>query len=87
MSIVVNYQDNAHLFIKGASEMILSCCTQWYNNQSGEVEPITAELQEELKKVITGMAENSLRTLCLGYKNLMAHDDLEVKDEKGVYEC
>ena len=33
------------------------------------------------------MAENSLRTLCLGYKKLSAHDDLETKDKKGVYEC
>ncbi|XP_031472538.1 uncharacterized protein LOC116244830 [Nymphaea colorata] len=33
------------------------------------------------------MAENSLRTLCLGYKRLTAHDDLEAKDSKGVFEC
>jgi len=32
------------------------------------------------------MAENSLRTLCLAYKKLQAHDDLELKDEKGVFE-
>lgn len=33
------------------------------------------------------MAEGSLRTLCLGYKKLSAHDDLDTKDTKGVYEC
>lgn len=33
------------------------------------------------------MAEQSLRTLCLGYKKLSAHDDLEKKDQKGVYGC
>ncbi len=32
MSIIVNYEDNAHLFIKGASELVLSSCNQWYNN-------------------------------------------------------
>jgi hypothetical protein len=31
------------------------------------------------------MAENSLRTLCVAYKKLQAHDDLEAKDEKGVF--
>lgn len=33
------------------------------------------------------MAERSLRTLCLGYKKLSAHDDLENKDSRGVYNC
>jgi hypothetical protein len=31
------------------------------------------------------MAEGSLRTLCLCYKKLSAHDDLEIKDDKGVF--
>jgi len=31
------------------------------------------------------MAEDSLRTLCLGYKKLSAHDDLETKDSRGVF--
>lgn len=44
-------------------------------------------MNDKLNKVINTMAENSLRTLCLGYKKLMAHDDLEVRDSKGVYEC
>ena len=35
MSIIVQYNDEAHLFIKGASQMVLSSCNQWYNNQSG----------------------------------------------------
>ena len=67
--------------------MVLSSCTQWFNSQNGEIEPITSEMNERLLKIINSMAENSLRTLCLGYKKLMAHDDLEVKDNKGVYEC
>ncbi len=33
------------------------------------------------------MAQNSLRTLCLGYKQLHIRDDLELKDQKGVFEC
>lgn len=31
------------------------------------------------------MASKSLRTLCIGYKKLAAFDDLETKDEKGVF--
>jgi len=56
MSIVVNYGSNATLFIKGASELVLTSCNQWYNSETGEVEPITAELQDKIKKIITKMA-------------------------------
>ena len=35
MSIVVNLNDSAHLFIKGASELVLASCSQWYNSQTG----------------------------------------------------
>ena len=80
MSVVVNYKDNAYLCIKGASEIVLASCNSWYNNQSGEKEPITCEMNKKLNQVITKMAENSLRTLCIGYKNLSARDDLESKD-------
>jgi Ca2+ transporting ATPase len=32
------------------------------------------------------MANKSLRTLCIGYKKLSAHDDLETKDSKGIFD-
>lgn len=38
-----------------------------------------------MTKAINRMAEDSLRTLCLGYKKLSAHDDLEAKDSRGVF--
>lgn len=31
------------------------------------------------------MAESSLRTLCLAYKKLSSRDDLQSKDDKGVF--
>jgi Ca2+ transporting ATPase len=48
MSVVLNYKENAHLFIKGASEMVLASCNSWYNNQSGQVEPIAPEMNQKL---------------------------------------
>lgn len=87
MSVVVSYKNSAHLFIKGASEIVLASSNQWFNSSTGEIEAITPQIQKELDETITKMAEGSLRTLCLGYKKLSAHDDLEKKDEKGVYEC
>lgn len=85
MSVVISYKDEAHLFIKGASEIILESCNEWYNSHSRENEPISKATRTHLNQIITKMAENSLRTLCLAYKKLAAHDNLEVKDPKGVY--
>ena len=31
------------------------------------------------------MAESSLRTLCIAYKKISNNEDLEFKDEKGVF--
>ena len=33
------------------------------------------------------MANKSLRTLCIAYKKLGAHDDLETKDQKGIFDA
>lgn len=40
-----------------------------------------------MDNAINEMATKSLRTLCIGYKKLGAHDDLESKDEKGVFDA
>jgi Ca2+ transporting ATPase len=85
MSVVIDYDGYAHLFTKGASEIILEGCHEWFNSDSGEIESITKATRTILNNVITAMAENSLRTLCLAYKKLAAHDNLELKDAKGVY--
>lgn len=31
MSVIVDLKGDAHIFVKGASEMVLSTCTSWYN--------------------------------------------------------
>ncbi len=38
-----------------------------------------------MNQAIHKMAENSLRTICMAYKKLGAKDDIEAKDEKGVF--
>jgi|694.fasta_scaffold58636_3 magnesium-transporting ATPase (P-type) len=39
------------------------------------------KMQENIRK----MAESSLRTLCIAYKKISSTDDLESKDDKGVF--
>lgn len=40
MSTIIDYQNSLHLFIKGASELVLASCSQWFNNLTGEIELI-----------------------------------------------
>ena len=40
MSIVLNIADDQYLFVKGASEMVLNCCTKWFDMRSNKIEPI-----------------------------------------------
>jgi magnesium-transporting ATPase (P-type) len=49
------------------------------------VQPITEEIRNSMNQAIHKMAENSLRTICMAYKKLGAKDDIEAKDEKGVF--
>ena len=82
MSIILKYEDQLHLFTKGASEMVLHGCTDIYNSSKNAIETIN---QGHVDKVIRSMAEKSLRTLCLAYKRINTHDNFEKKDEKGVF--
>jgi magnesium-transporting ATPase (P-type) len=40
-----------------------------------------------MDNAILEMANKSLRTLCIGYKKLGVHDDIETKDNKGVFDA
>lgn len=56
--------------------MVLATCSRWYNMETNKIEDITEHTKEKMEKAILEMANKSLRTLCLGYKKLGAHDDL-----------
>ncbi|XP_078170730.1 calcium-transporting ATPase 5, plasma membrane-type-like [Carex rostrata] len=56
-----------HLHWKGAAEIVLSCCTSWLDS-SGSAQPMTPEKMEEVKKMIEGMAEASLRCIAFAYR-------------------
>lgn len=60
--------------------MVLSTCSRWYNMDENRVEQISEHVKSKMDGAIIEMASKSLRTLCLGYKKLGPHDDLETKD-------
>lgn len=67
--------------------MVLATCNRWYNMEENKIEDINEHTKEKMENAILEMANKSLRTLCLGYKKLGPHDDLETKDSKGVFDA
>ena len=41
MSVIVDFKGEAHIFVKGASEMVLATCSSWYNMKTNEIEPLS----------------------------------------------
>lgn len=67
--------DNSNLvvFVKGASEIVLSYCTRFLNAQ-GEVQDMSEMKRTEISKNIMDYAASSLRTIILAYKEIPASD-------------
>lgn len=86
MSVVISYKGHIVLFCKGASELVLKCCTRWHNKTSDAIETITPETEKVLEKSITTMAERALRTLVVAYKILTPTAKMENKDNLGVFD-
>lgn len=36
--------------------MVLACCSEWYNKNTGQVEPITEQLKKAMEDSIVSMA-------------------------------
>ena len=93
MSTVVdmpNKGGDARIFIKGASEIILSSCTHFLNPLTGEKQLITDENNNNFKGIIKNFAELALRTICLAYKDIDHEENANWKkkdnDQKNVIE-
>ena len=70
MSIVVNLGSKRRLYMKGASEVVLSLCNS-YLSDSAVLVPLAPTRRQEIEEsVINEFANNGLRTLCLAYKDL-----------------
>ena len=60
---------NATLYIKGASEVILRRCS-FYLSPEGNAVPITAANRDVINKVISTMASQALRTVALAHRGV-----------------
>lgn len=73
-TVVSNIKDAEYgypkrLFVKGASEMILDCCTHFID-ENGNRQVKTKENQDLILEKINDYAGKALRCICLAYKDL-----------------
>ncbi|KAG9390841.1 Cation-transporting P-type ATPase [Carpediemonas membranifera] len=57
------------IFCKGASEMVLSLCTSYLDEQ-GQVAPMTDGVRKSIDEAIISLASNGLRTIILAYRDI-----------------
>ncbi|EFA79442.1 hypothetical protein PPL_07860 [Heterostelium album PN500] len=65
---VLIQQENGHyrLYTKGASEIILSQCTTYFDKE-GQIKPMTEEVKQMFEQTIFKFASDTLRTIGLAY--------------------
>jgi len=69
------------LYTKGASEIVLGMCSNTLNRE-GKVERLTDIKRQELESVITAMAQQALRTLCVAYADVPVSKNVEEPPNK-----
>ena len=80
-----NEEEKTIMVIKGASELILDCCTELIDIYNGETCKITPEVVADINIAIKIFAEKSLRTIGIAYKECSEGDyDKNDKDKHNV---
>ena len=74
-TILENVEDSTpgyrkRLHVKGASEIVKNCCSH-YLDESGKVRQMTDATKMSLDAVINDYAKQALRTIALGYKDII----------------
>lgn len=48
MSVIVSYQNENLIFVKGASEIVLQTCNRWYNMEENKIEIISDHVKTKM---------------------------------------
>ena len=77
--------DLKRLHMKGATEIVLDCCAFFYDFEKDEVVLIDEQMKEDIKRAAKQMADTSLRTIALAYKEVSGKEDFKSRDSKNIY--
>ena len=69
MTTIHKKQNGGYISItKGAPDILIEKCNRIYEN--GKIEPLTMQLKEKIKKQNENMADEALRVIAVGYKDI-----------------
>ncbi|KAK2980674.1 hypothetical protein RJ640_011482 [Escallonia rubra] len=76
-----NADDTVHVHWKGAAEMILAMCSQYYD-PTGEIKALDDTERSRFDRLIQGMAASSLRCIAFAHKQVQETAEDEKIDDK-----
>ena len=84
MSTVIKYNNGYRLHSKGASEMVLSKCAYYLDQNFQKIDLTSEVLNYLILNVIEKMAAQGLRTLCVAYRDFSNETDIDWNNEADV---
>ncbi|RVX20504.1 Calcium-transporting ATPase 12, plasma membrane-type [Vitis vinifera] len=79
VSMRKNADNTIHVHWKGAAEMVLQMCSNFYET-SGTIKSMDEDSRMRLEKIIQGMAASSLRCIAFAYKQI-SEAEIEYNDD------
>ncbi|GKU86487.1 hypothetical protein SLEP1_g1004 [Rubroshorea leprosula] len=76
-----NADNTIHVHWKGAAEMILAMCSNYYESD-GEVRLMDEDARSAMEKIIEGIAASSLRCIAFAHKQVL-EEEREGNDDQG----
>ncbi|KAL7598533.1 hypothetical protein Lser_V15G27186 [Lactuca serriola] len=81
ISVMKKEDDTVHVHWKGAAEIILAMCSNYYQ-KTGVLKPINHEEKTRLENIIQGMAASSLRCIAFAHKQIPKGTDYKTLNEE-----
>ncbi|KAK9067595.1 hypothetical protein SSX86_011706 [Deinandra increscens subsp. villosa] len=83
VSIRRQTDNTIHVHWKGAAEMVLAMCSQYYNSEGSKM-IIDNDSRKQLENIIEGMAASSLRCIAFAHKKVVEDTDHQTLTEDGL---
>ncbi|KAK9067596.1 hypothetical protein SSX86_011707 [Deinandra increscens subsp. villosa] len=83
VSIRRQNDNTIHVHWKGAAEMVLAMCSQYYNSEGSKM-IIDNDSRKQLENIIKGMAASSLRCIAFAHKKVVEDTDHQTITEDGL---
>lgn len=84
MSTIVKNSSGFRLYSKGASEMVLSKCGYFLDNNCQKVKLSSDKIDDIIQNVVEKMASNGLRTICVAHRDFPDDSSIDWDDEPNI---